>query len=112
MCVCLSVCVSAFLHGAFRLVGNRPIGTRSSSEPSKGTFRLVGLRNGAFELVGNRPIGTRSSSKPSKGTFRLIGLRNGAFGLVGNLLTFRWVRLTKRSDWSGTDQSGRGVLRS
>ena len=64
-------------NGAFRLVGNRPIGTRSSSQLSKGVFLLVGRTegfdwsgeqivligrgNGAFSLVGYRPMRTRSS---------------------------------------------------
>src|ERR1043165_7327901 len=44
---------------AFRLVGNRPIGTWSSSVPSKGAFRLVGMRtDGVFILVG----GTKRSN--------------------------------------------------
>ena len=77
------VCVSVFLHAAFRLVGNRPIGTRSSSEPSKGAFRLVGMRtDGAVILVG----GTESSK--SSGTDQL------GRGVLRSCQT-------ERSDWSG-----------
>src|ERR1043165_8619445 len=91
VCVCVCVCVSVcpyFLHGAFRLVGNRPTGTRSSAEPSKETFRLVGIR-----LGGNQQIGMRSSSEPSKKPSDWSESdRSGRM---------------KRLDWSGTDQSRR-----
>src|ERR1043165_6774207 len=65
----------------------------------------------------------RSSSKPSNGAFQLVGLtkhsdwsgtdQSGRGVLSGRQKgAFRLVGLTKRSDWSGTEQSGRGVLRS
>jgi hypothetical protein len=87
MSVCLFVCLCVCFFQRSVPIGREP--TNRDAEffgAVKGSIP-IGRK---FWLVGNRPIGTRSFSELSKGAFRL-------------------VRGTKRSDWSGTDQSGHGV---
>ena len=75
------------------LIGRTPTNQDAKFVLATKRSALIGRANEAFRLVGHRPIRTRSLSGCQKGAFRL-------------------AERTKRSDWSGTDQSGRRVLSS